>query len=74
LVLSKVGGVLFDRTIVGAPFFMLAGFNALLLVGVVAVTVGKEVKRTVDEGYEIGDEEEGESQLPDAVGDGQRAV
>jgi len=74
LVLSKVGGVLFDRTIVGAPFFMLAGFNALLLVGVVAVTVGKEIKRTVDEGYEIGDEEEGESQLPDAVGDGQRAV
>jgi len=74
LVLSKVGGVLFDRTIVGAPFFMLAGFNALLLVGVVAVTVGKEVKRTVDEGYEIGDEEEGEERPPDSAGDGQRAA
>ena len=74
LVLSKVGGVLFDKTIVGAPFFMLAGFNALLLVGVVAVTVGKEVKKTVDEGYEIADEEEGTSRMPNIAGDGQRAV
>ncbi|GAB7343953.1 hypothetical protein MBLNU457_1898t1 [Dothideomycetes sp. NU457] len=72
LVLSKVGGVLFDRTILGTPFFMLAGFNGLLLVGVVGVTLGREVKKTVDEGYEVGDEEDGEERLPDSVGDGQR--
>ncbi|KAF1991829.1 hypothetical protein K402DRAFT_409387 [Aulographum hederae CBS 113979] len=32
LLLTKVGGVLFDRLDPGAPFFVMAGFNALLLV------------------------------------------
>lgn len=32
LLLTKVGGLLFDRTDPGAPFFILAAFNGLLLV------------------------------------------
>lgn len=38
LLLTKVGGVLFDRKDTGAPFYMLAGFNGLLLVAVSTVT------------------------------------
>lgn len=36
LLLTKLGGFLFDRVSTGAPFYMLAGFNAiLLLVGLI---------------------------------------
>ncbi|KAF2084302.1 hypothetical protein K490DRAFT_49442 [Saccharata proteae CBS 121410] len=34
LLLTKVGGVMFDGLDYGAPFFLMAGFNALLLVAV----------------------------------------
>ncbi|KAI4716075.1 hypothetical protein E4T48_07729 [Aureobasidium sp. EXF-10727] len=39
LLLTKVGGLLFDQTSTGAPFYMLAGFNAVLLTAVVGVFV-----------------------------------
>jgi MFS family permease len=32
LLLTKVGGLLFDKTDPGSPFFIMAGFNALLMV------------------------------------------
>lgn len=32
LILTKLGGALFDKVDVGSPFFMMAGFNALLFV------------------------------------------
>jgi len=32
LLLTKVGGLMFDRTDPGSPFFILAGFNALLMI------------------------------------------
>ena len=38
LVLTKVGGLLFDRTSPGSPFYMMAIFNAVLLVGTVTTT------------------------------------
>ncbi|TKA32377.1 hypothetical protein B0A50_01483 [Salinomyces thailandicus] len=59
LLLTKVGGLLFDRWRVGAPFFLLAGFCALLgvgvgVVGLVAVRRGRGVR-----GSEGGDGEGG---------------
>lgn len=38
LLLTKAGGALFDSTGPGAPFYMMAGFNALLLVVTVVVS------------------------------------
>ncbi|KAF2141676.1 uncharacterized protein K452DRAFT_250405, partial [Aplosporella prunicola CBS 121167] len=35
LILTKVGGVMFDRLDAGAPFFLMAGFNSLLLLAAV---------------------------------------
>jgi hypothetical protein len=32
LLLTKVGGLLFDRTDPGSPFFIMAGFNAMLMI------------------------------------------
>lgn len=51
LILTKLGGVLFDKKSYGAPFFLLAGFNALLLAAVVVVTVSQRLRgsrRTAD--------------------------
>ncbi|TKX27438.1 MFS transporter-like protein 2 [Elsinoe australis] len=44
LLLTKLGGRLFDTTSVGAPFYLLAGFNAALLVVVLAIQGGTVVK------------------------------
>ncbi|KAJ9630709.1 hypothetical protein H2203_001233 [Taxawa tesnikishii (nom. ined.)] len=54
LLLTKLGGKLFDTTTPGAPFFILAGFNALLLFAVAAVMVAEGVKgrRSEDRGEE----------------------
>lgn len=41
LLLTKLGGYLFDRVAVGSPFWMMAGFNLLLIVGVVGVSAGQ---------------------------------
>lgn len=39
LLLTKLGGFMFDAKSPGAPFYLLAGFNALLLCAVVVVTL-----------------------------------
>lgn len=44
LLLTKLGGYLFDVASTGAPFYMMAGFNALLLVAVLAIDLGKGIK------------------------------
>ncbi|KAH8204639.1 hypothetical protein TruAng_001268 [Truncatella angustata] len=44
LLLTKLGGYLFDVASTGAPFYLMAGFNAMLLVAVVAIDLGKGVK------------------------------
>nr|POF15567.1 hypothetical protein CFP56_48761 [Quercus suber] len=45
LLLTKLGGVLFDSWHVGAPFFMLAIFNGVLMLVVFVVGGGKAVMR-----------------------------
>ncbi|KAI4911657.1 hypothetical protein J4E90_006474 [Alternaria incomplexa] len=45
LLLTKAGGALFDSTGPGAPFYMMAGFNALLLVVTVGVSGLQGVRR-----------------------------
>ena len=45
LLLTKLGGYLFDRVSVGAPFFMLATFNAILLVVAFGCGIRDEMKR-----------------------------
>ncbi|KAG8627279.1 hypothetical protein KVT40_004762 [Elsinoe batatas] len=54
LLLTKLGGHLFDTTSVGAPFYLMAGFNAALLVVVILIQ-GK----TVVEVAKSGEEEQG---------------
>lgn len=46
LLLTKVGGVLFDRTSPGSPFFMLAGFNGILLIAAMAITFGQQLRQS----------------------------
>ncbi|KKF92545.1 Major Facilitator Superfamily protein [Ceratocystis platani] len=41
LLLTKAGGHLFDVLSTGAPFYMMAGFNAMLLAAVVAVDIAR---------------------------------
>lgn len=45
LLLTKLGGVLFDKTSTGAPFYMLAGFNGVLLFAVVVVFIVQRVRK-----------------------------
>jgi nitrate/nitrite transporter NarK len=45
LLLTKLGGVLFDKTSTGAPFYMLAGFNGILLFAVVVVFIVQRVRK-----------------------------
>ena len=45
LLLTKLGGLLFDRWTHGAPFYMMAVFNGVLLVASLAVDVSREVKK-----------------------------
>ncbi|KAI9670953.1 MAG: hypothetical protein M1831_005038 [Alyxoria varia] len=44
LLLTKLGGLLFDRLSPGAPFYMLAIFNAILLVVALACGVGQTLR------------------------------
>lgn len=44
LLLTKLGGYLFDVASTGAPFYLMAGFNALLLVAVLVIDLGKGFK------------------------------
>ena len=59
MLLTKLGGKLFDSWTVGAPFFMLAIFNAILVVAVLLVGGGSAIlgkkkeaegERAVDQG------------------------
>lgn len=45
LLLTKLGGALFDQKSTGAPFYMLAGFNGLLLAAVSIVTAVQHVRK-----------------------------
>ncbi|ETN36928.1 uncharacterized protein HMPREF1541_07915 [Cyphellophora europaea CBS 101466] len=42
LVLTKVGGLLFDKVDVGSPFYIMAAFNGVLLVACVGIGMAKE--------------------------------
>ncbi|KAI0862655.1 hypothetical protein F4860DRAFT_108384 [Xylaria cubensis] len=44
LLLTKLGGYLFDKLSTGAPFYMMAIFNAMLLVASVGVDLGRIVR------------------------------
>ena len=44
LLLTKLGGFLFDRASTGAPFYMLAGFNALLFVVGLACGIWRQIR------------------------------
>lgn len=44
LLLTKLGGYLFDVASTGAPFYMMAAFNALLLVAVVAIDLSSGIR------------------------------
>ncbi|KAK1831692.1 hypothetical protein QBC39DRAFT_350669 [Podospora conica] len=46
LLLTKLGGYLFDTWSNGAPFYMMAGFNVVLLVAAVAVDVARVRRKT----------------------------
>lgn len=45
LLLTKMGGYLFDAWDAGAPFYMMAAFNGVLLVMSIAIDVGRAAKR-----------------------------
>lgn len=45
LLLTKLGGYLFDVTSTGAPFYMMAVFNGLLLVATLAIDIGGLMNR-----------------------------
>lgn len=47
LLLTKAGGALFDSAGPGSPFYMMAAFNALLLVVCVCVSGGQTVQRWI---------------------------
>lgn len=44
LLLTKLGGYLFDSLSIGAPFYMMAVFNGILLVVGIGTGVYQEVK------------------------------
>ncbi|KAJ9643520.1 hypothetical protein H2199_004199 [Coniosporium tulheliwenetii] len=50
LLLTKVGGIMFDRVDVGSPFFLMAGFNAVLFLAGVGVAFWEVVKGRAEEG------------------------
>lgn len=45
LLLTKLGGYLFDEVSSGAPFYMMAIFNAILLIASVGIDISREVQR-----------------------------
>lgn len=50
LLLTKVGGIMFDRVDVGSPFFLMAGFNAVLFLAGVGVAFWEAVRGRAEEG------------------------
>ncbi|KAK7952354.1 uncharacterized protein PG986_008082 [Apiospora aurea] len=44
LLLTKLGGYLFDVTTTGAPFYMMAVFNAILLAATLAIDLGRGIR------------------------------
>jgi hypothetical protein len=62
LLLTKVGGLMFDKVDVGSPFYLMAGFNAVLFVVTLLCDLGhawtKKRWSTGLNGVEEGDEEE----------------
>lgn len=44
LLLTKLGGYLFDVTSTGAPFYMMAAFNAILLAATLAIDLGRGIR------------------------------
>ena len=44
LLLTKLGGYLFDVTSTGAPFYMMAVFNAILLAATLAIDLGRGIR------------------------------
>ena len=57
LLLTKLGGLMFDKVDVGTPFFMMAGFNAVLLVAAAACMSWRSLAST-GEYEELGQDEE----------------
>lgn len=45
LLLTKLGGLLFDKLTTGAPFYMMAGFNAMLLVASLGIDASQTFSR-----------------------------
>ena len=43
--MTKTGGVLFDKWHTGAPFFLMAIFNAILLVAIIVIGGGSIMLR-----------------------------
>lgn len=60
LLLTKVGGVLFDRADVGSPFWLMAGFNAMLFVATVSCGVKEWTKYKWEQRFEAWAREEAE--------------
>ncbi|KAK8042137.1 hypothetical protein PG993_006660 [Apiospora rasikravindrae] len=48
LLLTKLGGYLFDVTSTGAPFYMMAVFNAILLAATLAIDLGRGIRARSD--------------------------
>jgi hypothetical protein len=53
LLLTKLGGALFDSWTPGAPFFIMAIFNAILLVAVLLVSGGSALLKTRPQGNAV---------------------
>lgn len=45
LLLTKLGGYLFDSWSTGAPFYLMAGFNAVLLIASLGIDVGRAARQ-----------------------------
>lgn len=45
LILTKIGGLLADSKYLGAPFWLLGGFNGILLISAFALTLRKKIAR-----------------------------
>lgn len=49
LILTKVGGLLFDKVTLGGPFYIMTGFNAILMIACTTLCI----KRTITQGQRI---------------------
>ena len=53
MLLTKLGGALFDSWTPGAPFFIMAIFNAILLVAVLLISGGSALLKTRPQGNAV---------------------